>query len=116
MANSIERARQFMPFAALRGYYELLAQRERLPEPRRCLPEEEAERLSQRLSRVQRGMLVQVTWYQHDAYVKLCGVVSRVDLVCRTLWIIKTPVPFDDILAVEGEGLEDTEEGARSYR
>ena len=40
------RAAQFMPFAALRGYYDLLRTKERVPEPRHELTEEEARELS----------------------------------------------------------------------
>ena len=35
-----ERARQFMPFAALRGYYDLIREAEYTPEPRRPHTEE----------------------------------------------------------------------------
>lgn len=41
-----DRARQFKPFAALKGYYDLLAERERVPEPCRVLTEEERRELS----------------------------------------------------------------------
>ena len=41
-----DRAAQFMPFAALRGYYDLLRTKERVPEPRHELTEEEARELS----------------------------------------------------------------------
>ena len=37
------RARQFAPFAALRGYYDLVRERERVVEPRREMSEESAE-------------------------------------------------------------------------
>ena len=37
-----DRARQFMPFMALKGYFELCREQERCPAPRRELTEEEA--------------------------------------------------------------------------
>ena len=37
-----DRARQFMPFAALRGYYDLVHAKEVVPEPRRPLADDEA--------------------------------------------------------------------------
>ncbi len=44
-----ERAAQFKPFAALRGYYELVSACERVVEPRPVLSEEESRELSERL-------------------------------------------------------------------
>ena len=52
-----DRARQFMPFAALTGYYEVIKQREKIIEPRKELSEDEAEILSSKLGSVQKGML-----------------------------------------------------------
>ncbi len=43
-----ERAAQFKPFAALRGYYELVSACERVVEPRPVLSEEESRELSER--------------------------------------------------------------------
>ena len=37
-----DRAQQFMPFAALKGYYDLIRERERVAEPKRELTDEQA--------------------------------------------------------------------------
>ena len=49
-----DRAQQFMPFAALKGYYDLIRERERTVEPRRELTDEQALELSQRLAGLER--------------------------------------------------------------
>ena len=41
-----DRARQFMPFASLRGYYDFIREQERVKEPRRELSEDDAQELS----------------------------------------------------------------------
>ena len=38
-----DRAQQFMPFAALKGYYDLIRERERVAEPKRELTDEQKE-------------------------------------------------------------------------
>ena len=43
--NRQDRAKQFMPFAALKGYEEALRQREDSPQPRIALGEDRAEEL-----------------------------------------------------------------------
>ena len=55
------RAAQFMPFAALTGYYELVRKQEITVEPKRELTEEKALELSKKLEGLKRGDLVRVT-------------------------------------------------------
>lgn len=98
-----DRARQFMPFSALTGYMELVRERERIVQPRRELSDDEAQLLSDKLSRVKKGVVITVTYYYEDCYKKLTGIVSDVDPVCRNLTIVKTKIPFDDITDIEFE-------------
>lgn len=96
-----DRAAQFMPFAALRGYYELIRQQQRIPEAKHELTDEEALALSQTVYRVRRGQVVRVVYYDEDAYVTLTGCVSRIDLVERELMVVKTKIALDDIRELE---------------
>lgn len=96
-----DRARQFMPFAALRGYYELVHERERVPTPRRELTEEEARELDAALAQVARGSLVRVTYYDGDAYVTREGLVSQKDEILRDLWLVRTKIPFAALQSLE---------------
>ena len=95
------RAAQFMPFAALTGYYELARQQERIAEARHELTEEEAEALSRTMAQVRRGDLVRVTYYDWDCYKTISGMVARIDTVYRRLQVVKTTIPFDDIRSLE---------------
>lgn len=95
-----ERAAQFMPFAALTGYYDLVRERERVTEPRREPSEEEAARISAELAAVRKGRLVRVTHYEHDAYVTTEGIVTGMDPVARKLTVVRRRIRFDDIWSV----------------
>jgi len=99
--SKADRARQFMPFAALRGFEELIRRQTEEPTPRRELSEYEADQLSRRLARVEKGDLVRVRYYQTERYVTLEGMVSDIDFAARHLRVIKTNVPFDDLLQIE---------------
>ena len=96
-----DRARQFMPFAALTGYYEVIKQREKIVEPRKELFEDETEILSDKLNKVQKGMLITLTYYKEDCYETLTGLVSNIDPVYRTITIVKTKIAIDDVVDVE---------------
>ena len=98
-----DRARQFMPFAALTGYYEVIKQRENIIEPRKELSEDEAEFLSDKLSKIQKGMLITITYYNEDCYETLTGLVSNIDPVYRTITIVKTKIAIDDVCDIRIE-------------
>ena len=96
-----DRARQFSPFAALRGYYDLVRERERVVEPRRPLSDVEARELGETLAQVRRGQLVRATFYENDAYRTVVGTVSQVDMIYHDLWIVRERIPFDELCALE---------------
>lgn len=94
------RAAQFMPFAALTGYYELTRQQERVTEPKRELTEEEACALADAIGQLERRSVARVTYYDHDAYRTIIGTIARVDPIFRELQVIHTTINFDDLLEV----------------
>ena len=100
-ASRRERARQFMPFASLRGYYDLVREKAKNKEPKRDLAEDELIQIYEKLKQIKKGMIVNVTYYNADAYEKITGIVSNIDETYQTLTIIKTKIPFDDILNID---------------
>lgn len=95
-----DRAQQFMPFAALRGYYDLIRERERTMEPKRELTEEEALELSHMFTQLERRSMAEVVYHDGESYVTLCGIVADIDEAGRVLTIVRTHIPFDDILTL----------------
>ena len=95
-----DRAAQFMPFAALTGFYDLVREQERTREPRREVREERAEEISSALSSLRRGDLVRVTHYADDAYVTREGIVARIETNLRILQVVRTRIRFDDLWEV----------------
>ena len=96
-----DRAKQFMPFAALKGYYDFIYEREKISTPRKELSEDDCAALSAKISAIKKGDLLTVTFYDEGAYVRQCGMVSRIDFTFRRLTIVKTDIDFDDIYDVE---------------
>lgn len=92
-----ERARQFMPFAALRGYYDLVREAEYVPEPRRPITEERSRTLSKAAASIKPRMLVSATYYNGRAYRTLTGVVSQISCDLRIIRILKTTISFNDL-------------------
>ena len=91
-----DRAKQFMPFAALKGLPEALSVKEKIIVPKIELSPEMAEELDLKMHRLERGKIAAV-----DEYLKLSGMVARIDETSRILQIVNTKIPFDDILDIE---------------
>ena len=96
-----DRAMQFAPFAALKGYYECVRKQERITEPKKELSEDEAETISNTLNKLRVGITVKIRYYDVDAYTNIEGVVTEVNTPYRRLKVVKTVIPFDDIYSIE---------------
>ena len=88
--NREERAKQFMPFDALKGLREELRLRERiaLRTERRELFEEEGACLSQALAALMPGQTVTLLYYDGGHYRTLSGEVLGVDTVYERLLLL----------------------------
>ena len=96
-----DRARQFMPFSALKGYHEMAASKEFVPESRREMTEERAGELSQTMACLQKGDMVSVIHYENGAYVETVGAVSEVVEAYRLLRVVRKPIAFTDVWEIE---------------
>jgi hypothetical protein len=98
-----DRAKQFMPFAALKGYEEALKKKEKIVVPKIEVSEEYAEMLDAKLRRVRKNQIVTVVYFSSGEYLKKTGMISRIDKTARILRIVNTKIVFDDIYdIVEG--------------
>lgn len=92
-----ERAKQFMPFDALKGLKAALREKERIVVEKKELSEEKGEELDRILHALQQKDMVTVIYFQQDEYVKVTGMVSRIDLTAKVLKVVNTKIDFDDI-------------------
>lgn len=103
------RAKQFMPFSALKGYPEELEKKERVLMPQAEFCEEYQEELDRKLRQIQRGDVIGVTFYRNNAYHNLTGTVEKVDAMARVLLIEGTKIPFDRLSNIQTD-LTDADE------
>ena len=95
-----ERAKQFMPFSALKGLEVALALREKIVVPKKKLTEDYAQELNLKLQTLITGSIVTIIYYCKEEYLKLTGVVAKIDLDNRMLQIVNTNIPFDELLDI----------------
>lgn len=98
---SIEaRAKQFAPFCALRGLSEALAQKEKTAVRKIELSEDAAEALDRKMHTLSCGQITTVIYFHNDEYLKISGMVAKIDDTSRILQIVNTKIPFHDIFDI----------------
>ena len=103
MANQpkADRAKLFLPFDALKGFREALAEKERIVVPKTELSEDRKEELDRLLHQIKPGDIITVVYFHNEEYVQLTGMLSRISLSGRTLSIVQTRISFADIYSIE---------------
>lgn len=101
--DRMNRAKQFMPFDALKGFREALAEKERIIVPKRELSEEQKEKLDYKIHQIRKMDIITAEYFFNGEYVKKTGVVSDINETSRTLKIVNTKIPFNDISDLQGE-------------
>jgi len=97
------RAKQFMPFDALKGFREALEEKERIVVPKRELSEEQKEELDFKLRQIHKMDIITVEYFQDGEYVQVTGVVARIDETSRVMKIVNTKIAFEDIVDLRKE-------------
>ncbi len=97
------RAKQFMPFAALKGYEEALRAKEKIVVERIELSEEKKAELDYKIQQIQKNDIITVVYFLKGEYIKLEGMVSQLNKDAKVLKIVNTKISFEDIYELSGE-------------
>lgn len=106
--SRLDRAKQFSPFAALKGYETALRAKEKILVPRIELPEEAQAELDQKLHMITKGDTITVVYFQHPdnseigEYLQITGRVSRLQPERRMLRVRETEIKIEDIYNITG--------------
>ena len=92
-----ERAKQFMPFDALKGFREALAEKERVTVPKKEFSEEYSAGLDGRLRRIRRKDFVTAEYYRDGEYVRVTGEVTGISAGEQVLVVGDERIPFRDL-------------------
>ena len=96
-----KRAAQFLPFKAVSGLDEAIAAKEKITVPKIELSEDSLRELDKKMHMIRKGMIVSVVYFHKEEYLKITGMVARLDVTARILQVVGTKIDFEDILDVE---------------
>lgn len=93
------RAKQFMPFKALTGLDEALAERERIIVPKKELSEHTIEELNRKLCSLEKGQIVTIVYYgmYEQNYKQLTGPVEKIDAYWKSVQLGNVQIHFSEI-------------------
>lgn len=95
------RARQFMPFAALKGSQELACSKEAVLIPKPDLSEDRLAELSEAMGGLSEGEDVRVSFYEKGRTAAIRGPLTRIDETSRSAVVGGRRIPLNSILDVE---------------
>lgn len=99
------RAKQFIPFSALKGYEDALRAKEKVVVPKIELSDEKKEELNRKLHQVQKNDMITVVYFHQNEYLQMEGMVSRIDKDTRILKVVNTRIAFSDIYDLWGANI-----------
>ena len=94
------RAQIFQSFDALKGFKEILKEKERVIVPKKILSEDDLAELDYKVHQIKIGMIIKVTYYDNGQYVQIEGIVSKLNLDTKMIQIVKTKLDLTNIINI----------------
>lgn len=101
MQSNLDRARQFLPFDALKGFRESLERTEFLFENKKTLSSDSEEELNNKFLSLDVGNRVFVKYYYQFEYIETYGIIKKIDTIYKNLYLSNSKISFDDIIDIK---------------
>ena len=99
--GSLDRAKQFMPFDALKGFKEALQEKEKILVNKKELSEEMQEELSRKLNSLEIGDKIKVIHYKNKQYKIDIGHLRQINKSQRFIFIDNIKIAVDNIFRID---------------
>ena len=94
------RAKQFAPFAALKGFEDALRKKEKVDVLKKELYDEKIEELNEKFKTISKGDNVNIVYYSDMEYKTISGILEVFDLNLKYLEINKIHITFDNVFEI----------------
>ena len=101
MLTRQERAKQFLPFSALKGFEEYLKKQEFIKEEKKELSEESLQELSDTMLQIDINSYIFIKYYSFGTYKDIKGTVKKIDSIKKRLTINDINIYFRDIIEIK---------------
>ena len=101
MMDRKQRAYIFQSCDALKGYREMLKEKEQIQVAPRILSEDDLEELNRKIHQVRTGDMLQIEYWDQGAYFQMTGKVSCIDLENRRFQLVKQKILLEHIVDIQ---------------
>ena len=88
--NRVARAKQFLPFDALKGLQEALKEKEIEYEEKKELSEDTLSELNDKFNQVENEKRIKLKYYKNGRYSEIEGIATNIDYIKKKIQINKT--------------------------
>ena len=102
MVCRVDRAKQFMPFDALKGLQDALREKEIEYEQRKELTEDILTELQIEFNKIEVGSTVKIKYYKNKKYIDISGVITKIDYIKKKVQLDNSEsVNMCDIIKID---------------
>lgn len=101
MQNRVNRASQFMPFDALNGFTDALRLMEKVVEEKKALSIDQEDILNRQFQTISIGDYLELSFYYQTEYIKVMGVVKKIDYIHKWIIVADTKIALEDIISMK---------------
>ena len=95
------RAAQFAPFSALTGFYDRIADKEKITASRKLLSSDNIDSLNRKSNYIRSGSIVNITYYKYDNYIEDKVLIKKIDNINKRLVLKdRSYIYFKDIIDI----------------
>lgn len=95
------RAKQFLPFDALKGFQEALNEKQIKYEDKKELSEDSYRRLEEEWNKIEKDSIVKVKYYKNKRYIEIQGKINKIDYIRKKIQINDENINVCDIIDIE---------------
>ena len=102
-----DRAKLFQPFDSLKGFSSYIRNKEKIIIDRKELSPDDCDELNWKIHQIKTGMMVEIIYYDKNKYIKLEGMVAKLDLEqSKTITIVNKTIQLTDIVKISSHYFE----------
>lgn len=94
------RARQFIPFNSLKGYYNLIKEKEKIKLKKSQVKKLTDDELNFILCSLSVGCFVKIIYLENGSLIQKEGIITKMDNLNKNITIIKQQIPFESIINI----------------
>ncbi|MBQ9024472.1 MAG: YolD-like family protein [Bacilli bacterium] len=101
MQDNDFRAKQFMPFDSLKGFYDMIKYQEINIKNKKVLSDDTYNYLNEQIKTINKGEMVTINYYHNIDYINTTDIVKKIDNINKKIYLKNSIISFSDIIDIK---------------